>query len=219
MSNKLFSHKHLDKINNKLLQLGITDNRALAYLTTKLVICLILAFICAISNVYGIIASPFVFLILYFLMDYLIIDLSIKKRKYQLEKDSIIFFKVLYFNYRNNKNLKVALKVATNNVNNALSKEFKRSLDETDVGKSLYNALKDLEKRIPSNKINMAIANLNESMVLGSDATSLLESQIEFLNLTVKNYQERKISRVPIKIAIAFILIIAPIIYILLTFK
>ncbi|MBO4246161.1 MAG: type II secretion system F family protein [Bacilli bacterium] len=217
--NKIFSQKHLDRINHKLLQLGVIDNRALAYLTVKLVICVIISFLIAIINVYGIIAAPFVFIILYFLIDYLVIDLGIKKRRCQLEKDSIIFFKILYFNYRSSKNLKVALKVATNNVNNDLSKEFKRALDETEVGKSLYNALKDLEKRIPSNKLNMAISNLNESMVLGSDVTELLENQIKFFSLSVKNYQAQKISRVPIKIAIIFMVIIVPIIYLVLTFK
>ena len=217
MNNKIFSERHLNKVNQKLLLLGSNDNRALPYLTLKAVLifvpCVVLMFI----SIYGLIAAPFVFIFLYILTDYVVINREIKRRQIKLEKDGLLFFKVLYFNYINNRNLKVALKITTNNVANDLSKEFKKALDETDLGKNLYDALNDLEKRIPSNSINAIITNINEAILLGNDAEELLKKQIHYLELNEINYQDKMISKIPIKVAIAFILIILPIILVILS--
>ena len=217
--NKIFSKNHLDRINNKLLLLGVTDNRANMYLTVKLAMIVILCVIIAAFNVYGLLLAPIVFIIMYFLIDYVVINRRIKKRRIEMEKDGVLFFKIVYFSYNNNHNLKVALKVATNNVNNSLSNEFKKTLDETSYGKSLYDALNDLEKRIPSNKIGMIISNLNEAIIMGSDASKLLLDQVNFLDLSVKNRYEKMISHIPIKVLVAFSLIILPIIFIIISIK
>ena len=215
--NKIFSKNHLDRINNKLLLLGVTDNRANMYLTVKLAMIVILCVIIAAFNVYGLLLAPIVFIIMYFLIDYVVINRRIKKRRIEMEKDGVLFFKIVYFSYNNNHNLKVALKVATNNVNNSLSNEFKKALDETNYGKSLYDALNDLEKRIPSNKIGMIISNLNEAIIMGSDASKLLLDQVNFLDLSVKNRYEKMISHIPIKVLVAFSLTILPIIFIIIS--
>ena len=219
MNNRVFSDRHLNKINQKLLLLGSNDNRALPYLTLKTVLIFIPCVAVMFVSIYGLILAPFIFIFLYFYTDYIVIYREIRKRKIKLEKDGVLFFKVLYFNYINNRNLKVALKITTNNINNDLSKEFKKALDETNLGKSLYDALNDLEKRIPSNNINAIITNINEAILLGNDSEELLKKQIYYLELNEINFQDKMISKIPIKVAIAFIFIILPILLVILSLK
>ncbi len=219
MNNRVFSNRHLNKINQKLLLLGSSDNRALPYLTLKTVLIFIPCVAAMFVSIYGLILAPFIFIFLYFYTDYIVIYREIRKRKIKLETDGVLFFKVLYFNYINNRNLKVALKITTNNINNDLSKEFKKALDETNLGKSLYDALNDLEKRIPSNNINAIITNINEAILLGNDSEELLKKQIYYLELNEINFQDKMISKIPIKVAIAFIFIILPILLVILSLK
>ena len=217
MNSRIFSKRHIDNLNKRLLLLGSNDNRALPYLTIKCAFLLIICILLTAINVYGIILSPLIFIFLYLLIDYIVIDKEIKKRKIKLEKDALIFFKVLYFNYLNNQNLKVALKITANNINNDLAKEFKKAIDDTKLGKNLYDSLNDLEKRIPSNEINAIITNLNEAILLGNDASHLLKKQINYLELNQINFEDKIISKIPIKVAIAFLFIIVPIIIIIIT--
>ena len=141
MNNKIFSERHLNKVNQKLLLLGSNDNRALPYLTLKTVLIIVPCVVLMFISIYGLIAAPFIFILLYILTDYVVINREIKKRQIKLEKDGLLFFKVLYFNYINNRNLKVALKITTNNVANDLSKEFKK-------------AFKSVLKDLPGGSVN-----------------------------------------------------------------
>ena len=217
MNSRFFSKRHIDYINKKLLLLGSNDNRALPYLTLKTAFIFAICIGIAAISVYGLIIAPIVFIISYILIDYIVIDKEIKMRKLKLEKEALIFFKVLYFNYINNQNLKVALKITANNLNSTLAKEFKKALDDTKLGKNLYDSLIDLEKRIPSNEINAIITNLNEAILLGNDASSLLKKQIYYLELNQINIEDKIISKIPIKVALAFTLIIIPIIIIIIS--
>ena len=98
MNSHLFSKRHINKIGNKLLLLGSSENRALPYLTLKSIFVISLVILVATINVYGLIIAPLLLIFLNIFLDYVVLDHEIKIRKTKLEKDAIIFFKVLYFN-------------------------------------------------------------------------------------------------------------------------
>lgn len=215
MNKSIFSHRKIEKYNNYFKLLGLNSNITLSYLNTKFLISLFITFFFILSNIYGFIISPLVYILANYLIDYIVIKTNIKKRTIMLEKDSIIFFKVVYFSYNSNKNLRTALKIATSNVNNGISNEFRKVLEDAKMGKNLYKALKDFEEQIPSYKVQMIIDNINEAINLGSDVNLLLLDQISFLEESIRSYQERYIAFIPIKSLLLFIILIIPIIFII----
>ena len=71
-----------------------------------------------------------------------------------LENEAIQFFEVLTLSIDTGRNLSGGLEVTTNNVSGELSREFKETLREVTFGKSLIEAVNDMQERIPSESID-----------------------------------------------------------------
>lgn len=216
MFNHIFSKSHIKRINKKLIKLGNYQNKGNYYLNVKLIFLIFIFFYNIVLSVYGLLISPIITIIMYFVYDYICLDLPIKRRTYKLEKESITFFKVVYFAYLSNKNLKMSLMIATKNMDSELSKEFNKVFEETNYGKNLYDALKDLERRIPSAKLKIIISNINEAIHIGNDVTELLNNQINYLEECNYLEEEKKYAKLPLKLCFAVLLLIIPTVIILI---
>ena len=67
------------------------------------------------------------------------------------------FFEILTLSLETGRNLEEALNVTISNIDGSLSSEFKEAIRETKFGKSLKEALVDLQRKIPSENINNII--------------------------------------------------------------
>ena len=105
---------------------------------------------------------------------------------------------------------KVSLEVTTNNVSGELSREFKETLREVTFGKSLVEAVNDMQERIPSESINNIILSLNQANFYGNNVIDNLYQQVDYLREKRKMEVKAKISKLPIKISVISVLFFVP---------
>lgn len=214
----IYSENALRNLQTKFLYLSydkkIDINR---FLTTRLFIS-ILAFSYAILFLKtGFFLAPILFLVAYFLYEYLYLDLKIKKRAKDLETDSIFFFEVLGLTLQGENNLKLCMQITCDAVsNNVMSDEFKKCLNDVKLGKSFSESLNDLMKRIPSKSVSNVLLNIIEANDFGNSISDSLNNQVNYL--TDKRILEIKgqINRMPTKISIVSVILFIPLMLILI---
>lgn len=164
----------------------------------------------------GYVLAPIITIFFYLGVENLLIDFPIAKRKNVLDKDAIFFFEILALTLENGKNLKSAIEITCDAINNEVSYEFKKVLKEVRMGKSLNDALQKLKLRIPSDNLNNVILNIIQANKLGTDVVDSLHNQVEFLR--EKRFLEVKgnIQKMPIKVSIISVLFYIPLILLLI---
>ena len=158
------------------------------------------------------ITAPLVTFIYYITYTYLKLDYPIKVRREKLEHESIFFFEILQLTLEGGRTLSQALEITSSNVDSDLSKEFRKTLDEVKMGKSLVESLKNMKYRIPSSEINNAILNITESSIFGSNIISSLNSELEYLRNKELMDIKGKIAKLPIKISVISVVLFIPLI-------
>ena len=114
------------------------------------------------------------------------------------------------------RNLAEAIEVTTNSVDGKLSSEFKESIREVSFGKSLSEALYDMQERIPSDTINNVILSLTQSNVYGNSIIENLYTQVDYLREKRKMEVKGKIGKVPVLISVISVLFFVPLLLILI---
>ena len=205
---RIYPKKIVDKIDKKINLLGINNKLdTLNFLKARLISTIILFFI---------IIAPLGTIIYYFLIEKLVIDNKIKKRKETLENEAMHFFEILTLSLETGRNLEEALRVTISSTESNLSLEFKEALRETNFGKSLKESLVDMQKHIPSESINNIILALGEANIFGSSIIETMYNQVDYLRERRRLEVKAEISKVPIKISVISVLFFIPLILLII---
>ena len=113
-------------------------------------------------------------------------------------------------------NLENALEMTVNNVDNELSKEFKRSLTEMKFGRSLMESLEDLKKRMPSETINNILLNITQTNIFGNSIIETMNNQVEYLREKQMMEVKAQINKIPNKVSIISVIFIIPLILLII---
>lgn len=212
-----YSNKYIDKMIKKVTLLGTSDKTDVYNLIILRLVSSVIVFviILLLSN-YGYILAPIFTLIYYYLFNTAVIDDKLKKRTIKLESEAMHFFEVLTLSLETGRNLASAIEVTTKNVSGLLSDEFKETVREVSFGKSLNEALSDMQKRIPSDTINNIILSLTESNVYGNSIIKNLYNQIDFLREKRKVEVKGKISKVPVLISVISVFFFIPLLLLII---
>ena len=179
---KLFREKDIEKIDEKIKMLGSwVKFDALTFIFLRLVTTLLVLLLFTYILSVGYIFAPFVAIVYYYLFYYILIESKIKRRIKKLDKEALDFFEILTLTLESGRNLENALEITCFNIDSELSSEFKKTLEEVKLGKSLNEALNDMKKRIPSEAINNALLNMVESNLFGNSILTSMNNQIDFL--------------------------------------
>lgn len=214
---KIYSKKTINKIKHKIDLLGddykytvrmVLNYRLLATILTFLL------FIVFVDKAY--LYAPIVSFLVFIGMTYLMLDYPIKQRSLKLEHEAIFFFEILELTLESGRTLSQALEITSNNVDGELSKEFKKTLDEVKLGKSLIESLKAMKKRIPSDTINNTILNITESSIFGSNIIDSLNNQLEYLRNKRLMEIKGKIAKLPTKISVISVVFFIPILLLII---
>lgn len=209
---KIYPKRTIDRVERKIKLLGVSNHYNLfAILNFRVIISLILFVIILIVSDIGYILAPVVAILFYYLSEKILLDYPIKKRAKKLEKEALFFFEILLLTLEAGRNLGHALNLTTANVDSELSLEFKKTLSEVKLGKSLNEALNDMKKRIPSEAINNAILNMVESNIFGNSIVVSLTNQIDFLNNKQMLDVKAEINKLPTKVSIVSVVFFVPI--------
>lgn len=209
---KIYREKTIDKVAAKVKLLGVYCHYdVITLLNLRLLISLALFFGIIIVSKQGYFLAPVVTIAFYFLSEYLLLDVQIKKRGKKLEDEALFFFEVLALTLESGRNLKGALDLTVSNIDGELSDEFKKTVAEIRLGKSLTEALKDMKGRIPSDNINNVILNITQSNIFGNNIVDSLYSQVDYLREKKLLDVKSEIGKLPVKISAISVVFFIPI--------
>ena len=209
---KIYQDKTINKITKKVKLLGVDCKYDVIDLLNKRVISsLALFFIILIFSSKGYIYGPIITIIYYFGIEYLFLDYKIKQRASKLDYEALYFFEVLALTLESGRNLKASLEMTADSIDNSLSREFKKCINEVNLGKSLTEALNDMKERIPSQTINNVILNITQSKIFGNSIVDSLYNQIDYLRENKVLEVKAKISKLPVKISAISVIFFIPI--------
>lgn len=209
---KIYQDKTINKITKKVKLLGVDCKYDVIDLLNKRVISsLALFFIILIFSSKGYIYGPIITIIYYFGIEYLFLDYKIQQRASKLDYEALYFFEVLALTLESGRNLKASLEMTADSIDNSLSREFKKCINEVNLGKSLTEALNDMKERIPSQTINNVILNITQSNIFGNSIVDSLYNQIDYLRENKVLEVKAKISKLPVKISAISVIFFIPI--------
>lgn len=190
-----------NRISRKLQLMGLHLNyKVFGYM--RLVSTIILFIGLLFLSPYGYIVAPICALIYYFLLEYIILDLGIKRRKRLLESQANSFFRTFLLLLKSGRGIKNSLILTTSVLDNELSYEFRKELSNIKNGKTLEEGLSSLTLRIPSLIINNIITSVIEASRYGNNVLESILLQLEY----IKEIEEKRVLRsyrvVPYKAAL-----------------
>lgn len=216
-SSSIFSKKQLNAVQRKLDQLGdYVAFDAKFFLNMRFISSLVIFLVVLYVFEWGYFLAPVVTLIYYHLLYYLVIEYNINKRSEKLDLEGIQFFEMMTLALESGKNLENAIRIACDNVDNELSHEFKKVLDEVEYGKSFNEALERLKRRIPSDTINNIILNITEANNFGNDIIDEMYAQIDYIRDREIQKTKAIISKIPLKVSIISVIFYVPLIMLLI---
>lgn len=212
----IYSKKTINRINSKIKLFGSNFKYDVNEILSVHLLLTVFIFIILLLLNAGIIPSLTITIIYFFTAEFLYFDFRLKKRAKVLEKDATFFFQILSLTLETGNNLRSALELTSNNVNNELSLEFRKALEDMQLGKSLGESLNDLTLRIPSENIVNIILNLMEANIYGSNMIESLNTQLDYLNDKIILETRGKINKMPVKISIVSVIIFIPLILLII---
>lgn len=213
---KIYLKKDINYIQKKINMLGKTKLDAISFINTRVFTTIIFTTILILFTNLSYLIIPFLTIGYYYLYYQVVIINKLKKRQEKLDREALYFFEVLTLTLESGKNLQNGLELTVKNIDSELSDEFKKSLEEVKVGKSLIEALSDMQKRIPSENINNIILNIMQTNYFGNSIIDTMNSQVDYLRdkqiLDIKG----QINKIPNKISVVSVLFIVPLILLLI---
>lgn len=217
ISKKIYSKKDINEIDKKIKLLGISSKiDTYEFLNIRFFGMIILFIIILLVNKIGFIIAPIASIIYYKGITYLLLDNRIKIRQTNLEFEALSFFEILTLSLETGRNLQEALNVTLSSYEGKLVDEFREVLREVKYGKSLTEALNDVQDNIPSDTINNIILSLTQANLYGSSIIKSLYNQIDYLREKKRQEIKAQISKVPIKISIISVLFFVPLILLII---
>jgi tight adherence protein C len=216
ITKKIYPKNIYERINRKNKLLGVKYNYDINKILTCHFIIAVFIFIIVILIKRDLIIASVITLIYFWGSEYLFYDLRLHKRTKLLEKEAVFYFQILALTLESGSNLKNALEITSQNIDSNLSLEFRKVIEDVNLGKSLNESLNDLKQRIPSDTVNNIILNLLESNIYGNNMIDSLNNQLDYLNDKILLETKAKINKMPVKISIVSVLIIVPLILIII---
>ena len=217
ISKKIYSKNTVKEINKKIKLLGVNNKLdTYTFLNIRLFGSIIIfSLILYISDI-GFILAPLLTLLYYKGITYLLLDYKLKLRRIELESEAMNFFEILTLSLETGRNLQEAITVTVNSTTGCVRDEFEEVLREVKYGKSLTEAMEDMQKTIPTETINNIILSLTQADLYGSSIIKSLYNQIDYLREKRKMEVKAEISKVPIKISIISVFFFIPLILIII---
>lgn len=217
ISKRLYSKKQVKEVDKKIKLLGLATKMDCYLFLNIRFFGMILLFILALYfSDFGFILSPVIAVIYYKGITYVMLDNKIRERQIQLEMEALNFFEILTLSLETGRNLQEALNVTLSSCEGELVNEFREVMREVKYGKSLTEALEDMQANIPSDTINNIVLSLTQANLYGSSIIKSLYNQIDYLREKRKLEVKAEISKVPIKISVISVFFFVPLVLLII---
>lgn len=214
---RIYRKKDIDKIKAKLELFGVKKKLTVeAFMNLRLYSTVILFFIIFLLIDGGVVLAPVIATLYYYLLYYFMIEIPLKKRERRLDREAYYYFEVLTLALESGRNLETAITMACKYIDSEVSDEFKETLKHVNFGKSLPEALSQMNLRIPSTAINNIILNIEQSNVFGNSIIDTMYNQLDFLKDKQIMDVKAAINKLPNKISIFSVLFFVPLLLLLI---
>ena len=206
ISDRVYKKRMFYKIRRKIQFLGLKVNPDI-FISFRLLFCLILFILLFITLENGYIYVPLITIIIYYFIEYFFLDCFIKRRALKIEEDALMFFPLLLMSLKNSNNIKRAISLTVDLADNVISKEFKRVLNDVNIGKSLDEALMLMLERCPSESVRNILISIIEANRLGNNVSESITLQLNYLRENRNNKIIKQYKVVPLKVMSLFIVV------------
>ena len=214
---KIYPKKLIKKTEDRINLLSDKDKvSTIMFLNVRLFGSITVFLLFIILSNHGYIYAPLFTAAYYVLVTEVVINDKIRKRKKKLEHEAIFFFEVLQLTLEGGKTLLQAIEITSENVDSEISEEFRKTLNEVKLGKSLIESLKAMKYRIPSSSINNTILNITESSIFGSNIIESLNNQLEYMRNKELMEVKGDIAKLPTKISVISVVFFIPLIILII---
>ena len=212
---KIYRKKTIKKFEDKCKLLGNNSKiKPISFLNIRFFGTLIIFILLLLFHNKGYVYAPICSVIFYIGCEYYL-DYTIKLRSDKLNYEAIFFFQVLVLTLESGKNLQGGIELTVKSIDSEISNEFKRTLNEIKLGKTLNESLISMKERIPSEEINTVLLNIREATHFGNNIIESLNNQIEYLRDKKMLNIKAKINKMPMKISVVSVVFIIPIVLLL----
>lgn len=212
---KIYLKKDIESIDKKIKMLGKTKWDAVGFINARVFTTVLFTLLLIFFTHVSYLILPLLVILYYMAFYYILITRRLRLREQKLDREALYYFEVLTLTLESGKNLQNSLELTCKNVHSELSSEFEDCLNEVKVGKSLIEALGDMQARIPSENINNIIMNIMQTNYFGNSIIDTMNNQVDYLRekqiLDIKG----QINKIPNKISIVSVLFIVPLILLL----
>lgn len=212
---KIYLKKDIENIDKKIKMLGKTRWDAISFINARVFTTVLFTLLLIFFTHVSYLILPLLVILYYMAFYYILITRRLRLREQKLDREALYYFEVLTLTLESGKNLQNSLELTCKNVHSELSSEFEDCLNEVKVGKSLIEALGDMQARIPSENINNIIMNIMQTNYFGNSIIDTMNNQVDYLRekqiLDIKG----QINKIPNKISIVSVLFIVPLILLL----
>jgi pilus assembly protein TadC len=206
------------RLKKKIDYLGIRL-KVKAYIIIRLISCVLLFVVLLLTSKYGYFIAPMVTVVYYYLVEYVTLDLQIKRRIAILEDNALLYFPVFLLVFSGDKNVKSAIIKSTNIVKNELTKEFVKAVELMDLGRSVDEGLSTLSSHIPSVFVNNIIVDIMEANRLGNNIQESINLQLDLIKAKRKREIISDLKLIPLKLTLLSIFFVLVVLVILSMFK
>lgn len=145
-----------------------------------------------------------------------ILSRTINDRKAVIEKDLPDIIDLLVISVEAGLGFESALGRVAQNVPGQLADEFSRMLQETRVGVSRHQAMKDLSERTDVDDLNSFILSMNQADAFGVSIARMLRVQADELRVRRRQRAQERAFAAPVKMTFPLVLCIFPSIFVVL---
>jgi tight adherence protein C len=215
--NFIYRKEDISKTDAKLKLFGINRKyNAEWFLNVRLFSTFLVFIAIFLLNENWFIIGPIASVIYYIGITYITIDRPLKKRANKLEHEAFYYFEVLTLSLESGRNLEMAIETSCQYLDSEISSEFRETLYQVKLGKSLSEALNTMRYRIPSEAVNNIILNIMQSNIFGNSILDTMYNQLDFLRDKQIMEVKAQISKIPTKISILSVIFFVPLILMLI---
>ncbi len=200
------------KLQNKFNFLDIRMNPKI-FIYFRLISTIFIFVLLLFTGRYAYLIAPIGAITYYLLVEYILIDIEVKKKNKRLEIQALDFFPIFLLGLKGDRNIKKAIELTTDIVDNELSSEFKKVLQDVDMGKSLEESLRSLDDKIPSIYVSNIIVSILEANRYGNNLNETINVQLDYIRdesrkRVLSNYKSKPFVLAIVSIIFVFIILI-----------
>ena len=161
--------------------------------------------------------APIITILYYNLFRVVLVDWPLNIYITRYEREAIRFFELVKLSLTKGNNIENALELTAKYFNSELSYAYIAALIEVKFGKSLVEAINDME--LPSSIVKNALVSLTKKELKSKNKLEVMDNVIEVLKNNADIEMQKRINKVPLQVLVVLLVIFVPLMLLIIYAK